>query len=249
MEKKEEKRDLDELVIEYKDTGNEDTVNEIFAVMEPFIQYWCQTQCYLPWEKEDILQVARIAVIGAIDRFDATKGIRFKTFAYKTISGKILNYYRDSTWRVGIPRKYRELSSYITKAERELYQDTGANPNIRDIAKKIGISEKEVVRVMEAKRAARVTSLSEQLEKEDRATNKTELIQLMGEEDKELTGVELKQDLLNALNALDEKKKAVIYMRFFEDLTQSKVAEALNVSQMQVSRLERMALEELKRLL
>lgn len=243
------KRDLDELVVEYKQEPCEDTINEIFSVMEPFIQYWCQTQCYLPWEKEDILQVARIAVLGAIDRFDTEKGIRFKTFAYKTISGKILNYYRDSTWRVGIPRKYRELSSYITKAEREIYQDTGENPEIKDIAAKIGISEKEVERVMEAKRAARVSSLSEQLEKEDRATNKTELIQLMGAEDKELIGVELKQDLINALNELDEKKRAVIYMRFFEDLTQSKVAEILNVSQMQVSRLERMALEELKGLL
>ena len=71
----------------------------------------------------------------------------------------------------------------------------------------------------------------------------------MGAEDKELMSVELKQDLINSLNQLDEKKKAVIYMRFFEDLTQSRVAELLNVSQMQVSRLERMALEELRKML
>lgn len=243
------KKDLDQLVNAYKKDPKEETINEIFGVMEPFIQYWCQTQCYLPWEKEDILQVARIAVLGAIDRFDPDKGIRFKTFAYKTISGKILNYYRDSTWRVGIPRKYRELSTYITKAEREIYQDTGENPDIKDVAEHIGLSVKEVERVMEAKRAAKVSSLSEQLEKEDKASNKTELIQLMGAEDKDLMSVELKQDLMNSLNQLDEKKKAVIYMRFFEDLTQSRVAELLDVSQMQVSRLERMALDELRKML
>lgn len=243
------KNNLDELVIEYKDTAKEETINKILTTMEPFIQYWCQAQCYLPWEKEDILQVARIAVLGAIDRFDPDKGIRFKTYAYKTISGKILNYYRDSTWRVGIPRKYRELSTYITKAERELYQDTGENPNIQDIADKIGMTVTEVEKVMEAKRAAKVSSLSEQLEKEDKSTNKTELIQMMGAEDKDLNSVELRQDLIEALNKLDPKKKEVLYLRFFEDLTQSRVAEEMNVSQMQVSRLERMALQELKGML
>ena len=60
-------------------------------------------------ELEDLQQVARIAVVGALERFDPTKEIRFKTFAYRTVSGKIMNYYRDSTWRVAIPRKYREI--------------------------------------------------------------------------------------------------------------------------------------------
>ena len=159
-------------------------------------------------------------------------------------SGKILNYYRDYTWRVSIPRKYRELSTNITKVEGEIYQRTGQPPSVKEIASTLGLSEEEVEKVLEAKRASKATSLSEQLEKED---NKTELMQFMGREDVNLQSIEAKQDVANALNKLEEIQKKVIYMRFYEDLTQSKVAQLLGVSQMQVSRLERMALGELKK--
>lgn len=238
--------DLEELVLEYKKNESEDTLNQILTTMEPLIKYWCQTQCYLPWEKEDLLQVARIAVVGALERFDPDKGIRFKTFAYKTVTGKILNYYRDNTWRISIPRKYRELSTYITKVEGELYKKTGEAPGIKEIAASLGIKEGEVEKVLEAKRAAKPSSLSEQLENDD---SKTELLQFMGQEDANLQSVEAKQDVANALSNLEEVQRQVIYLRFYEDMTQSKVAEFLGVSQMQVSRLERMALGELKKYL
>ncbi|MDK2822217.1 MAG: polymerase sigma-B factor [Clostridia bacterium] len=238
--------DIEDLVVEYKKNKSEDILNEILNLMEPHIKYWCQTQCYLPWEKEDLLQVARIAVVGALERFDPDKEIRFKTFAYKTVTGKILNYYRDNTWRVSIPRKYRELSTNITKTESELYQKTGEAPGVKEIASTLGLEEEVVEKVLEAKRAARATSLSEQLEKED---NKTELIHFMGKEDINLQSIESKQDVANALGRLEEIKRKVIYLRFYEDLTQSKVAQILGVSQMQVSRLERMALGELKKYL
>ncbi|MFZ7102236.1 MAG: sigma-70 family RNA polymerase sigma factor [Peptococcaceae bacterium] len=237
-------KDLEQLVIEYKKNKSESTLNDILITMEPLIKYWCQTQCYLPWEREDLLQVARIAVVGALERFDPEKKIRFKTFAYKTVTGKILNYYRDNTWKVSIPRKYRELSTNITKVEGEIYQKTGQTPDIKEIAAALGLTEDVVEKVMEAKRAAKATSLSEQLDNED---NKTELMHFMGTEDLNLQSVEIKQDIANALNNLEEVKKNVIYLRFYEDLTQSKVAQLLNISQMQVSRLERMALDELKK--
>jgi len=236
--------DLEDLVLQYKKNKSEELLNAILHKMEPLIKYWCQTQCYLPWEKEDLLQVARIAVVGALDRFDPEKEIRFKTYAYRTVTGKILNYYRDYTWRVSIPRKYRELSTNITKVEGEIYQRTGQPPSVKEIASTLGLSEEEVEKVLEAKRASKATSLSEQLEKED---NKTELMQFMGREDVNLQSIEAKQDVANALNKLEEIQKKVIYMRFYEDLTQSKVAQLLGVSQMQVSRLERMALGELKK--
>jgi len=237
---------LEDLVSEYKKSRSEKTINEILISMEPLIKYWCQTQCYLPWEKEDLLQIARIAVVGALERFDPSKGIRFKTFAYKTVTGKILNYYRDNTWRISIPRKYRELSTFISKVEGELYQKTGQTPGAKEIAAALGIEEAEVEKVLEAKRAAKATSLSEQLEKED---NKTEILQFMGREDSNLQSVEAKQDIANALNKLADIQRQVIYLRFYKDMTQSKAAKILGVSQMQVSRLERMALGELKKYL
>ncbi|MFZ5945313.1 MAG: sigma-70 family RNA polymerase sigma factor [Bacillota bacterium] len=238
------RKDLEELVTEYKQDKSEAMLNQILDTMEPLIKYWCHTQCYLPWEREDLLQVARIAVVGALDRFEPEKGIRFKTFAYKTVTGKILNYYRDNTWKVSIPRKYRELSTNISKVEGEIYQATGNLPDIKEIAAVLNLDEDKVKKVLEAKRAAKTTSLSEHMEKED---NKTELINFMGREDVNLQSVEAKQDVANALNNLEEMQRKVIYLRFYEDMTQSKVAHMLGVSQMQISRLERMALDQLKK--
>ena len=79
------KADIEQLVRDYKENPNEDKLNHILETMEPLIKYWCQSQCYLAWEKEDLIQVGRIAVYGALERFDPDKGIRFKTFAYRTL--------------------------------------------------------------------------------------------------------------------------------------------------------------------
>lgn len=239
--------DIESLVLEYKKNNSQELLNQIILNMEPLIKYWCQAQCYLPWEKEDLLQVARIAVVGALERFDPQKGIRFKTYAYKTVTGKILNYYRDHTWRISIPRKYRELSTYVKKTEHDLYQKTGTVPNLKEVAEELGLKEEEVKEVLEAKNAARTSSLSEHLENDQKDT--TELAFFIGQEDSHLQNIEKKQDLLKALTKLEKRKREVIYLRFYKDLTQSKVADALGVSQMQVSRLERMALKELKNFL
>jgi RNA polymerase sigma-B factor len=235
---------LETLVLEYKKNESEEKLNEILVAIEPLIKYWCQSQCYIPWEREDLLQVARIAVLGALERFDPEKGIKFKTFAYKTVTGKILNYFRDSTWKVSIPRKYREMSTHIADTERNIYQKTGKAPDITEIAATLGVDKEEIQNAQEAKRIARTSSLSEVLDGEE---NKTEMGHFIGQEDGELQFIEFKQDLVNALAHLDERQRQVIYLRFFQDLTQSKVAQALGVSQMQVSRLERMALNSLKK--
>ena len=236
-------KDIEELVKQYKENPTPEGLEEIVIVMDPLVRYWCKSQCYLPWEQEDMTQVARIAVLGAIDRFDPDKGVRFKTFAYRTVSGKLMNYYRDNTWRITIPRKYREMSTYITKAESEYYQEYGENPSIEQIAKMIGADEKEVADAMEAKWATQTTSLSVQ---EDEEGNTNTLSNYLGVEDKGYFQVELKQDLKNAMSYLDENERKVIYYRYMEDMTQTAIAEILGVSQMQISRLEKGALSKIR---
>mgnify|MGYP002507996877 FL=1 len=194
---------------------------------------------------EDLQQVARIAVVGALERFDPEKEIRFKTFAYRTVSGKIMNYYRDSTWRVAIPRKYRELSTRITRAEGEYYQQHGNNPTTEQLADILQMDKGELKEAIEAKQASQTTSLSEQLN--DDEGNVPELY--LGALDSNLDSVELKKDLKEAMEVLNEQQKKVIYYRYFEDLTQSKIAEMMGVSQMQVSRLEKSALEKIRGLM
>lgn len=236
-------RDIEVLVKDYKKNPNDELLNIIIENMEPLVRYWCQSQCYLPWEKEDMMQVARIAVLGALDRFDPDKGVRFKTFAYRTVSGKLMNYYRDNTWRITIPRKYREMSTYITKAENEYYQNHGHTPTTGQIAEMIGMEEQEVADAIEAKRATQTTSLTIQ---EDAEGNANTLSNYLGEEDRNLESVELKQDLKQAMSHLDDSERKVIYYRYVEDMTQTKIAEILGVSQMQVSRLEKNALTKIR---
>lgn len=236
------KKDIEEMALAYKQNPTPEGMETLLKAMEPLIKYWCQSQCYLPWEREDLQQVARIAVVGALERFDPDKEIRFKTFAYRTVSGKIMNYYRDNTWRVVIPRKYRELSTRISRAEGEYYQQHGNAPTTEQLAELLQMDKQDLWEAMEAKQASQTTSLSEQLD--DNENNVPELY--LGARDKNLDNVELKKDLKEAMNVLSEQQKQVIYYRYFEDMTQSKIAVLLGVSQMQVSRLEKSALEKIR---
>lgn len=236
------KKDIEQMAIEYKKKPTPEGIEELLKAMEPLIKYWCQSQCYLPWEREDLQQVARIAVVGALERFDPEKEIRFKTFAYRTVSGKIMNYYRDNTWRVVIPRKYRELSSRIARAEGEYYQKHGNTPTTEQLAELLQMDKQALREVLEAKQASQTTSLSEQLNEDE--NNMPELY--LGKADQNLDNVELKKDLKAAMEGLSDQQKQVIYYRYFEDLTQSKIAQVLGVSQMQISRLEKSALEKIR---
>ncbi len=236
------KKDVEQMALDYKKNPTPEGMEELLKAMEPLIKYWCQSQCYLPWEREDLQQVARIAVVGALERFDPEKEIRFKTFAYRTVSGKIMNYYRDNTWRVVIPRKYRELSTRITRAEGEYYQKYGNTPTTEQLADLLQMDKNALKEVLEAKQASQTTSLSEQLNENE--NNMPELY--LGVTDSNLDQVELKKDLRAAMEVLSEQQKQVIYYRYFEDLTQSKIAKLLGVSQMQISRLEKSALEKIR---
>lgn len=237
------KRDLEEMVLLYKQNPTEEQLNDIIVAMEPLVKYWAQSQCYLSWEREDLIQVARIAVVGALERFEPEKGIRFKTFAYRTVSGKLMNYYRDSTWRVSIPRKYRELSTRISRAEGEYLQTHGQSPTIEQLADLLEVDSREVKNAIEAKQATQTTSLSDQSDDENTSSS---VLNYVGAEDSSLEGIEVKKDLKEAMKLLDENAKKVIYYRYFEDLTQSKIAELLGISQMQVSRLEKSALQKIR---
>lgn len=237
------KKDIEQMAIEYKKNPTPEGIEELLKSMEPLIKYWCQSQCYLSWEREDLQQVARIAIVGALERFDPEKEIRFKTFAYRTVSGKIMNYYRDNTWRVVIPRKYRELSTRITRAEGEYYQKHGNQPTTEQLAELLEMDQQELKDAMEAKQASQTTSLSEQQYEEETSTPEVYL----GKLDSNLEQVELKKDLTAAMEMLSEQQKQVIYYRYFEDLTQSNIAKRLGVSQMQVSRLEKSALEKIRK--
>ena len=237
-----EKLDVEELVLLYKSCPDEPHAEAVLKAMEPLIKYWCQSQCYVQREKEDMMQVARIAVYDALRRFEADKGIRFKTYAYRTVSGKLLNYYRDNVWQVSVPRKYRDLAPLLNKAESEFLKQKGREASESELAKILSADVNLLKETREAKNAMQAVSLSASGTDDETST----LINILGSDDNNLVAIEHKHDLKAAMEELDETERQIIYYRYFEEMTQSKVGELLNLSQMQVSRLERKALNKMR---
>ncbi len=235
-----DKLDIEELVVSYKAFPDEAHAEEVIKAMEPLIKYWCRSQCYIPREKEDMLQVARIAVFDALRRFEPDKGIRFKTYAYRTVSGKLMNYYRDNVWQVSVPRKYRELAPLINKAESEFLQKNGREAKADDLRDFLNADEEFLKETKAAQNAMQAVSLFAGNDDE------ADLSNILGNEDQNLLDFESREDLKKAMADLDEIERKIIYYRYFAEWTQKKVGEELNLTQMQVSRAERRALAKLR---
>jgi len=197
---------------------------------------------------EDLVQVARLGLLSAIDGFNPERRCAFSTFAVPTIVGFIKHYLRDHTWGIKAPRFLRELG-YRVRLERErLEQSLGRSPTMPEIARAVGATEEQLVQAMELERSYQFASLSfasEDAEGEEYSPR----MERMGSEDPGLEAVERREQLRAAMAGLEERLRVVLQARYYEGLTQSLVAERLGISQMHVSRLERKALDQLRELL
>jgi RNA polymerase sigma-B factor len=191
---------------------------------------------------EDLLQTATLGLIKAIDRFDADRGADFAGFAVPTILGEIRRHFRDQTWSVRPPRRVQELGLAITEANKTLSQTLGRSPTTEDVADHLGITDEEVLEGLEGIRAYSATSLSTRVGPE----SDTELGDTLGVDDHDMALAELRIALGPALEALDERTRTILTLRFFGDLTQAEIGERIGVSQMHVSRLIHRALTTLR---
>ncbi|MGW6217526.1 SigB/SigF/SigG family RNA polymerase sigma factor [Streptomyces sp. NPDC055109] len=183
---------------------------------------------------EDLQQVAALGLVKAIDRFDPTRGA-FESYAIPTITGEIRRHFRDRTWALRVPRRIQELRNEVRTARRELSELPGSHePTVADVAAHTGLAENDVVAGMEAMASYKTLSLDAELAFD---SNGYHLSDTVGRID---AGYDLAIDREAAkkeLRQLPERDKAILYMRFFEDMTQSRIAEKLDVSQMHVCRL------------
>lgn len=196
-------------------------------------------------EYEDIYQVASLALIYAVERFDNNRGFKFSSFATPTIIGEIKRYFRDKGWQLRVPRRVQELSSKVRKAKTYLEQRDGHPPKIKDIADYLDSTEEEILEAIDASSAYMPMSLDLELNSDD--SSSSYLHELIGDNDKNIEDIERDDFLDNILETLDETEKKIIYDRFFESKTQSEVAEELGVSQMTISRMEKKILKKLKK--
>ena len=191
-------------------------------------------------EYDDLYQVAALALLKGVDRFDETKGLQFSTFITPTITGEIKNYFRDRSRLVHLPRRVSELRVSIKKVADEYMTETGMRPTARELADRLGVSEEEVVRAAEA---GSVVSLDKSVDDEEDAMSFYEVIP--AEEDN-LEQIETRDALESAFTVLTKEERELIEYRFVQELSQMETARRMNVSQMYVSRMERKVLNKLR---
>lgn len=197
---------------------------------------------------EDLFQVGMIGLTNAVDRFDPDRGLQFSTFATPTILGEIRRHFRDKGWHLKVPRRLQELNMAAARASEMMSAEFGRPPTIQEVAARIGASEEEALEAIEMGNAYDTVPLDAPMESSGESAPIT-LAEFLGEEDASLRRIEAYGDLRQAIDSLEPREKAIIYFRFFRDLSQSQVAERLNISQMHVSRLQRKAMKRLKELL
>ncbi|WP_405876104.1 SigB/SigF/SigG family RNA polymerase sigma factor [Streptomyces sp. NBC_00005] len=183
---------------------------------------------------EDLRQVAALGLVKAIDRFDPERGA-FESYAVPTITGEVKRHFRDRMWALRVPRRVQELRNKVRLARRALTQTPGSpEPSVADIAVHTGLTEDEVSAGLEALESFSTLSLDAELSGDEEGYR---LADTLGVADSSYDVVIDRESAKEGLRRLPERERAILYMRYFEDMTQSRIADRLGISQMHVSRL------------
>ena len=192
---------------------------------------------------EDLVQVAHLGLVKAVDRFDPEREVRFSSFAVPTILGELRRHFRDTGWVVHVPRALKERTATLDQASARLGARTARAPSAAELAEHTGIPLEEVLETMEA--ASSYDALS--LDAPSAATVEDQtLADTLPQEESGFELVEYESVISATMEVLSERERTVLALRFQEDLTQTEIAERVGISQMQVSRLLRRTMERLR---
>ncbi|MFI9645269.1 RNA polymerase sigma factor SigF [Streptomyces sp. NPDC052040] len=184
---------------------------------------------------EDLRQVAALGLVKAVDRYDPERGHAFESYAVPTVTGEIKRHFRDHMWTLHVPRRVQELRNRVRLACQDLSGTIpGRAPTVTEIAEHAGMTEDDVREGMEALESFTALSLDAEVSGSE---DGHALGDSLGAPDAALDTVVDREAVKPRLQALPERERAILYMRFFDDMTQSSIAERLGISQMHVSRL------------
>jgi RNA polymerase sigma-B factor len=186
---------------------------------------------------EDLVQVARMGLIQAVNRFDAENGADFLAFAVPTMMGEVRRYFRDHGWSVKVPRRMKELGPQLNRAREELSQRLGRAPTASEIASHLGLDREEVVQAQIASSAYSTLSSDAPGPGAAGDDDGRSVSSSLGDVDVNLDKVLDVETVRPLVLALPERQQTVLMLRFFENMTQTQIAERLGISQMHVSRL------------
>lgn len=189
---------------------------------------------------DDLIQVACVGIMKAIDGFDITRDVRFSSYATPTVLGEIKRHFRDRTWAMRVPRGLQELQLQVAKARDKLTNELGRSPTVQELAEQVSAPFEEVLATIQSVNARRTRSLDEPTGED------MTLADSLGVTDPEIDRAEMRALLEGAFEVLSERDREVLRLRFELDLTQTEIAVRIGVSQMQVSRLIRQSLARLR---
>ncbi len=195
---------------------------------------------------EDLLQVASLGLVKAVDRFDSTRGTAFSSFAVPTILGELKRYFRDLGWAVHVPRGAQERAVKVEEAQQQLSAKTGRSPTVTELAEYLEYSVEDVLEALETSRAHHAASLDAPYDDGDGES--ATVVDAFGAEDPELRLADARVTVGVAAQQLSAREREVLALRFAHDLTQTQIAQRIGVSQMQVSRILRRSIAQLSEL-
>jgi RNA polymerase sigma-B factor len=194
---------------------------------------------------DDLVQVASLGLVKAVERFDPTRGFAFTSFAVPTIVGELKRYFRDTAWAVHVDRSAQERARRIADASRDVGVHARRSPTVPELAQYLECSEEEVLDGLQIAEAFDTVSLDAP---RGGSGGDDRRLDMLGDEDGRLELVDDQTTVYAAAQQLCERERTILYLRFGEDLTQAEIAALVGVSQMQVSRLLRKSVRRLQEL-
>ena len=198
-------------------------------------------------EYDDLYQVAALALVQAVERFDPDKGFEFSTFATPTIMGEIKKYFRDKQWSLKVPRRLKETAAKVQEARDALENKLQRSPTVQEIAEETGLSEEDIIQAVEGSKAYGTFSLDKTFDDAGDEGDGSALERYTGFDEKGYDRVEMAELIGNVVNGMTDRNRYIFRERFLNNRSQSDIARELGVSQMTVSRAERNMVETFRK--
>ena len=233
------------LFAQYKETNDPEVRDQLIMSHLNLVRFLASKFKNRGEPLDDLIQVGTIGLIKAIDRFEPERGLEFTTYATPTIMGEIKRHFRDKGWSVRVPRRLQELSAKINQVTDDLTKELQRSPSIEEIAQRLETTVEEVLEAMESSSAYSSVPLEGGSSGAD-GDETPSIIDQYVTEDEDLAGSDDRIVLEEAIRDFSPREQEIIRMRFVEGLTQVEIAEKLNISQVQVSRLLRRNLKRIQ---
>ncbi len=224
-----------QVFLQYRKSRSVDIRNQIVETYLYMVEILIRKYMNKGVDYDDLYQVGAMALVSAVDRFDPEKGFEFSSFATPTILGEIKKHFRDKEWSMKVPRRTKEISLKIPAAKEDLTEKLGRTPTVDELAKHLDLSNEEIIQAVESGKAYATYSLNQTTETDEVLT----FDKFASIEEKGYSSIEDFEVIKTVFKTLNEKEKKVFKLRYLGNKTQAEIAEALEVSQMTISRAEK----------